>query len=635
MSLSFEELLELNVDRVYSASKYEQSVSRAPASVSIVTSDDIRKLGLRTLAGVLQSVRGVYVPYDRTYSYLGIRGFQRPGDFNSRVLLLVDGHRLNENLYGAFLLGTEAVPDVDLIDRVEVIRGPSSSLYGESAFLGVVNVITKRGRQLNGFEVSGEVASFDTYYGRLSFGQKFDNETEVLLSASWYDSAGHESLYYPEFDQRISTNRFAANNGWAENADRDQAAKLFASVSYGDFSFAGAFSDRQKHMPTACFDAVFNDDRLVANDRWGYAELKYQHEFETDTALSARASYDHYAYLATYPSDYAEPGEPPFPVLNRDDNDGDWFYAEGQLTQKIRERHTLVFGLDYRNNFRQYELNYDVEPYAVNGEIDTTSWNLGVYGQAEVAFLTNLTLNAGLRYDYYDSFQGTVNPRAGLMYSPWTPTTFKLLYGQAFRAPNRYELYYNSGLDPETIRTYEVVYEQSLLAHLRLLVSGYYYEIDDLIASTEDVYGYRNLNEARAGGVELELDGRFPGGWTGQLGYSLQRAEDAQSGDELSNSPRHLLRLNLIAPLYRDRLFAGLQLRYMSGVETLAGHETDDFAIVNLTLFSQKLLKGLEVSATIYNLLDTEYAYPAGAGYAQDTIEQDGRNLRVKLTYRF
>ncbi len=194
MSLSFEELLELNVDRVYTASKYEQSISRAPASVSIVTSDDIRKLGLRTLAGVLQSVRGVYVPYDRTYSYLGIRGFQRPGDYNSRVLLLVDGHRLNENLYGAFLLGTEAVPDVDLIDRVEVIRGPSSSLYGESAFLGVVNVITKRGRQLNGFEVSGEVASFDTYYGRLSFGQKFDNETEVLLSASWYDSAGHESL---------------------------------------------------------------------------------------------------------------------------------------------------------------------------------------------------------------------------------------------------------------------------------------------------------------------------------------------------------------------------------------------------------------------------------------------------------
>src|SRR6185295_4844201 len=118
----------------------------------IVTADEIKKFGHRTLAEVLRSVRGIYVTYDRNYANFGIRGFDRPGDFNTRVLLLVDGHRMNDNLYDSALLGSEATLDLDLIDRVEVIRGPSSSIYGNSAFFGVINIITRRGGQIDGAE---------------------------------------------------------------------------------------------------------------------------------------------------------------------------------------------------------------------------------------------------------------------------------------------------------------------------------------------------------------------------------------------------------------------------------------------------------------------------------------------------
>ena len=143
--LSLEQLADLPIDSVFSASMYMQKVTEAPSSVTIITADEIRGLGHRTLADVLRTVRGFYITYDRNYSYLGVRGFSRPGDYNARVLLQVDGHRLNDNVFGSALIGTEFPLDVDLIERIEIIRGPSSALYGTNAFFAVINVITRRG----------------------------------------------------------------------------------------------------------------------------------------------------------------------------------------------------------------------------------------------------------------------------------------------------------------------------------------------------------------------------------------------------------------------------------------------------------------------------------------------------------
>ena len=91
LQVPLEQLLEIEVEKVYSASRFEQNVTEAPASVSIVTADDIKKSGYRTLAEILNSVQGFYVSNDRNYSYLGVRGFSRPGDYNTRVLLMIDG----------------------------------------------------------------------------------------------------------------------------------------------------------------------------------------------------------------------------------------------------------------------------------------------------------------------------------------------------------------------------------------------------------------------------------------------------------------------------------------------------------------------------------------------------------------
>src|ERR1700735_3599769 len=141
--MSIEELLSISVDSVYGASGFEQKGTEAPASVTIITSEEIQRYGYRTLADILRNVPGFYVTYDRNYSYVGVRGFGLPGEYNNTITLMIDGHRTNDNIYDAALIVTHFPLDVDLIQRVEVIRGPNSSQYVASAFLGIINVVPK------------------------------------------------------------------------------------------------------------------------------------------------------------------------------------------------------------------------------------------------------------------------------------------------------------------------------------------------------------------------------------------------------------------------------------------------------------------------------------------------------------
>ena len=230
MSLSFDELMELNVNKVYGASKYEQPVTQAPSSITIINSSEIKRYGYRTLAEVLRSVRGFYTGNDRNYTYLGVRGFLRPGDNNSRILLLINGHRINDNIYDSAPVGSEFPIDIDLIERVEVIRGPSSALYGNSAFFGVINVVTKKPGKNIGSEVSGEAGSFDRYKTRFSFGDEFKNGASLLVSGSYFDRQGEKSLYYPEFDDPIT------NSGIARRRDWDQFQSFFTQFNYQSFT---------------------------------------------------------------------------------------------------------------------------------------------------------------------------------------------------------------------------------------------------------------------------------------------------------------------------------------------------------------------------------------------------------------
>lgn len=623
-----EALGQIQVESIYSASKYEQKVTRTAASASIVNRDEIQRFGHRTVTDVLRSIRGFNVSNDRNYAYIGLRGFLRPGDYTTRVLVLINGHRMNENLFDAGTLGLDAFIDVDMIERVEVVRGPGSAIYGSNAFFGVVNIVTRNGGTINGAEVSSEVATFDTYKGRFTYGDRFKNGVELALSGTYFTTDGDDSLYYPEF------------GGSATDSDEESARYLFGSLAYRGFTLEGNYWWRYKNIPTASFDSIFNDGREDSKDARSYLELRYETPVDAETGVLAKISYDDYYYDSNYPLDYGVG----VPVLNRDKSFGRWISPEVDVRQTFWDRLTAAVGADGRINVNRHILNYD--EYGTYVDYEEIGHNFGVYAQGDLEVRENLSLVAGARYDYFQGVGGSLSPRAGVIFAPAKDTTLKFLYGEAFRAPNCYEMTYNSPafgvvrhLDPEKIRTYEAVVDRYFLKNYRAGLSIYRFEVDDIIsqepnpASTAG-YTFGNFPGLVGNGAEAEFEARFSHGILGRASYAIQKSEDA-AGTEISNSPRHLVKAGLILPVWKEKIFSGVELQYTSKARTISGGKADDFTVLNWTIFAKELLPGLETSVGVYNLLDQRYGYPGAADHVQEVIRQDGRTFRLKLTYHF
>jgi len=628
--LSIEELMNITIESV---SKFEQKVVEAPASITIITSDDIKKFGYRNLPDILRSVRGLFVNYDRNYNYVGFRGFSRPGDYDTRILILIDGHRLNEPIYDSPGTGGDFILDVDLIDRVEVIRGPSSSLYGSSAFMGIINVKTKRGKDIEGVEVSGAGGRFSTYNGRLSYGNKFENGLELLVSGSGFGSDGDRRLFYQEFNDPTT------NNGIAKNRDGEQGQSFFGSLSYKGFSLAAGYVNREKDVPTGSFETVFNAHSSTT-DRKGFVDLKYEHEFAGNLGLKARTYYDNYYYKGLADYDYGLANL----VRNKDFGWANTVGTELQITKTLFDKHKVIFGGEFQYVLRQDQENYDIEVYL---DERNSSRNWAVYLQDEYEILKGLRLTGGVRFDHFSlSDNSAVSPRVGLVYLPFDKTVIKLLYGHAFRAPNAYELFYqgpgflpSSGLGPERTRTVEFFLQQYLGFNLWGTANLYYQTSKDIITQViEPVNGllmFQNASGVVQKGVEFELEGKWQNGIRSRLSYAVQRTENTETRLRLTNSPVHLAKFNGVVPLMADKLFLGLEEQFTSGRKTLAGNQIGGFWVTNVTLFNQNLFKGLDLSASIYNLFGKKYSDPGAGEHVQDKIQQDGRSFRFKLTYRF
>ena len=542
-ALSLGQLLEVKVDVVYGASRYAQKTTEAPSSITIITQDEIKRYGYRTLADVLQSVPGFYVSNDRNYSYLGVRGFNL-GDFNSRILLLIDGHRINNNLTDGAAIGTEFLSDVDLIDRIEVIRGPGSVLYGNNAFFGVINVITRTGKKVKGVEVAGSYGSFDTYQGRVTYGKAFTNGLELLLSGTYYDSAGQEKLFFKEF------NNPEHNNGFAQNMDTDSYLSFFGSVRYREFTLEGGWSGREKVNPTALQYTTFNDPRLRTVDSRSYVDLKYAHEFSEALDLSACLYYDRNDFEIGYPV-----GDPVASTVYQQVQAGEWWGAELQMNKRFWEKHIISAGAEYRDDFLQERSGSATLPAARDRQ------SHGMYAQGDFELLQELHFNGGIRYDQYGDYDPSFNPRLALIYNPFPSSTLKALYGTAFRSPNFLELSDPrfQDLKPETITSYELVYEQGIGRHLRSSIAGFYNRMDDLIIFEN---GHFDNFDADSRGAELSLDGNWAGGVRGRASYSIQQAENRSANTDFPNSPEHLLKLNLSVPLVKEKVFTSLEYQY-------------------------------------------------------------------------
>lgn len=631
--LSLEQLMEIEV--VSTASKFEQEVTKAPASVTIVTSEDIKRYGWRNTAEILNSFKGLYVRYDRTYRFLGIRGFNRPGDLNTRFLFMLNGHRMNDNVMESVPLAN--LIDVDMIERIEMIRGPGSSLYGTNAFFGVINIITKKGADLGGVELSAEAGSHASYRERASYGKLFQNGTDLLISASQYDTNGNRRLYFREFDTP------ATNNGVAENLDYGSTRNFFSRVFFKDFSLQASHVGTEKTDPTASFGMMFNDPGNRVKMGTGHLELKYDNTKDMEDRLgimirlfygynniTADVRYKPYTFIPSMLVTYEAHG----------------LRLGGELRLlKNSGSHMIVGGLEYQNNLRQDQKTYSTTLQFLDDKRSSEVW--AAYVQDEIHVSSLLLINAGLRYDHYTTFGSSINPRVSVIYEPADKTFVKLIYGKAFRSPSTTELYYgdanvrrkiNPDLKPENIGSYELILEKYFRGNTRMALSAFYSNVYNLIDATTDPSSgltvYINRGRVEVKGIELETEKKWSGGYKGLASYSFQDITDRDTGKALSDSPRHLAKLNLTGPVIK-KVFAGIELQYTSATKTVKGDMNNAFIITNLTLSGEEVAKGLSVSASIYNVFNKRYFNSANPAQTQSSIEQDGRTYRVKATYRF
>ena len=636
-SSSLEELMNTEVTTVTGASKYQQELTDAPASVTIVTADEIRKGGFRNFAEILNSVGGFYTTYVRSFHNIGVRGFSPLGDFGTRILLMVDNYRLNDGLYEAAPMGTDFPVDIDLIDRIEIIRGPGSSLYGTDAFLAVINVITRSGTDIKGAELSTSGGSYNAWTGRVTAGGKPAHDIELLFSGSYRNSAGQQNLSFPEYA--------ATNYGIAHNLDGEASWDLFAKAAWHDFSLLVLHQTRDKSVPTAHYGTIFNDPGESVGDRHTLVGLTYVH-FGGWADLTARLSYNRYKV----DSDYPILDTVGLRTLNRDDNLGEWVDSD-LFASKLLGDHLLTVGMEFRWQFTEYLRNYTVSEPLASLELSNHSLVQGYYVQDEYHILNNLILYAGLRADVYDNFGSTFNPRAALVWKPRESTVLRLTYGEAFRAPNAYEQYYadglyqkgNPNLNPEKIRTVEVGWDQYFGETIRTTVTGFYTRISDLLEQVADIDGvlvYQNQRKVESKGVELQVEGKWESGFSGRVSYSYQNSTYQDTELTLPNSPHTLVKGVVTAPLPR-KSFATLEMLYDSSRLNAYRQDISGAAIFNLTLLNRDLVKGLDLSASVYNLFNTHYSVPSGPehiNYLNESlreIPQDGITFRIKATYRF
>lgn len=628
-TLSMQDLLD--VDVVSTASKFPQEVREAPASITVVTREDIHRYGYRTLADVLGSVRGFYTTYDRNYSYLGVRGFSRPGDYNTRFLLLVDGRRLNDGIYDMAPIGTDFPIDVSLIERIEVIRGPGSSLYGTSAFFAVVNVFTSTGASRKGLQLETRAGSLHTGSAMASFGGVAASGAEFLVGGSIYGSQGQTRLHFPAFDTG------EPGSGMARDSDADESFKVFASVSAGRVSIRASLARREKQVPTASFATTFGDDREITTDQYASLSAVYDGPIGRSWLATARVAFDDYEYGGAYPYDYGADGSGVFV-------DGSIARTlTGELTarRRVARVHVITAGAELRHQVRNRQFSDD--GFGDTREINTPGTNLGVYVQDEVRLRAWLLGTIGGRVDRIPGFGLYATPRAGIVILPREQTALKFVYGRAFRAPNAYELYYYPGADsvaplaPEQMRSSEVVWEESISAHVRTVVTAFAFKADGIIEPREDreanvILNFENRTGLRGSGVEAEVEARLPNGLTARLSHTFSRLHDHLTGEKVSNSPSQLSKLGLQIPV--ARLFLSVEGQYVGKRLTLDGGSLPGFFAPNITLTSP-LARRVGFAVSVYNAFNQAYADPGGAEHVQASIPQDGRTVMARVRVGF
>jgi len=625
---------------VEAATLHSQTLQEAPASITIISEEDIRTYGFRTFGEALASVRGFYMVNDRAYQYAGLRGFSIPGDYTTRILVMLNGHYLTDNVYSSNgYFGQDFDLDMDLVKRIEVVRGPSSALYGSNGIFATINIVTKSPVESKFLRATAEAGSFGEKKAGISSAINLGHGANLLISGSVFNNSG-QSLYFPEF------NSPQTDFGWARGVDGERGYHTFANLVWRNWSFTAFLGAREKVVPTAFFGTIFDDRGNKILDARGFFEAAYSRDLSASRKIRWRSYYDQYRYRARYDYALTSASEESTIEDRRDLTNGDWVGSRLDYDFSIPRVGTLTVGAEANADIRALQQNYDVSPERIQYlSVDHPNLNAGVFAQQQWQVTPVWNAYLGIRFDDSKNGGGFVSPRAALIYQPSQRSAYKFLWGQAFRDPNQYEMYYadgitqlaNTSLRPEHADTVEISGEHKLNERLSGLITVYQYWLGNLIqavATDQGLLQYQNVARANARGIEGELSGK-PYRWietTASL--AVQRATDGVTHAVLPNSPGWVAKFRSATPLLKDHLRAAAALQYLSARTTLAGAVVPSYWLTDLTFTTNRIHPDYDVQFGVRNLLNRAYYDPASAGLPEDQLLQNGRSIFLKLVWR-
>jgi iron complex outermembrane receptor protein len=630
-SLSLEQLMDLEV---VTASRFDQKVDHAPSAVQVISADDIRAHGWRTLGEALESLPGLYLSDSGIYTYLGARGQLRAGDYDTRFLLLIDGHRINDPVYSQSPVGQEFPLDMTLVERIEYVPGPGSAVYGSNAFFGVINVLTKSPGQPGSGEMALSGGNYGTHGARatLSTGSAWG---QTLMSASYSHSRGRD-FYFPEFAETDSAG--AISGGVVRGQDDERTRRFFMRHIAGDLTVMLLASDRRKDDPVAPYEQAFGMPGANVQDRWMVLGTQYSRALSETTRWQAQLDLIDYRYVGNYAYDE------PYAYINRDVSTGQSIVLGSRIVTTW-QRHTMAAGFEAQLDRAVEQRNFDVDPRLDYLQSKHNVSNLGFFINDEITLGGDWLLNGGLRLDRNDTGTLRLSPRLALISAPSDGTTFKAIIGKAYRSPNAYERFYNidsdyggqqlnPGLKAESIETAELFFGRNLGRHNRVEMSLYDYQLRDLITlvGDDDMLTLENAASASTTGAEMAFIHHWEGGALLRASYAYNDVSDSRGGPVL-NAPRGIARLSARVPLGNDVSLAG-SAQHISRRATKWG-SVDHYTVLDANLLWDPARSPFVLSAGIRNLLDERYADPVGPEFAQDAIPRRGREYRVELSWQF
>lgn len=622
--------------RVLSAARRAQTPAEAPSMVKIITAGEIRSLGWRSLGEALASLPGLNITYDRSYTYLGVRGFGRPGDFTSRVLLMIDGQPVNDGIYDQASIGSEFPLDLALVERIEFVPGAGSVMYGGNALLAVVNVITRSGASV-GRGLRADAAQHGAIGMAATAGGRNEAGNDGLVAVSRERSRGRD-LYFESYQAPGAT-------AWSRGLDHEANDRFFAQFRRGGFSAALILHERLKGLPGGPFGIDLDDPGSRVRDRRMHLQVGHDHQISAATGIRFQG----YAMEVRYNGDwmYSAVSQPDGMLARA-------FGGEASVTSTAFPGHTLLAGVSLRR---------DSERRQFNASLDSNSprTSIGIFVQDDIALGDQLTLSAGLRHDEISSGASYrhLSPRLALIMRAGPQTVVKAITGTAFRPPNAYETDYafagtnlaNPALRSERNRTDELGVVHDYGGHSSLSASLFRTRIRDLISiernAATNLQQHHNVGRIEARGVELEMRTRV--GEISVRGSASWQTVRHESGAEVANTPAQMFKAVLEAPLP-----AGMRLGWES---RYVGSRTTDSGLVNTTGIrigghgvSHATLTGPlggdgEWQLRLQNVFDRIYGHVVGTEYSNNfpgvqqtpmnQMLQDRRTLGVGLRWAF